>query len=149
MNCAPRSAQVALLLSNLLACTASANTPALAVASAPPQELDAVALQTGIRLFANCNACHTLGASEDDRVGPNLWKIFGARVAARPDFAYSEALQKSGINWTEEMLDKWITNPAALVPGNSMAFVGMSNPQERKLLLAYIRLRASDRESWN
>jgi cytochrome c len=59
-----------------------------------------------------------------------------------PDFRYSPALKRSGIVWTPETLDAFLTNPQALVPGNRMPYAGMADTGNRADLIAYL-LKAS------
>ena len=43
-----------------------------------------------------------------------------------------------GIVWTPENLDKYLTNPKAMVPGNKMAFPGLPVAQDRADVIAYL-----------
>ncbi len=94
----------------------------------------------GQRAFLQCRACHSLKASEPNKTGPNLNRMFGAKAGSiRKDYKYSAALTASGIVWSEATLDAWLTNPAAMVKGNRMAFAGMPNPQARKALTVWLK----------
>jgi cytochrome c len=93
----------------------------------------------GRKLFNVCRACHTIDADAENGLGPNLFGVVGAKAASNPDFDYSPALKKSGIVWTEENIEKWITSPKALVPGTKMAYVGMQKPEDRAAVLAYLK----------
>jgi cytochrome c len=37
------------------------------------------------------------------------------------------------------MLDRWLTDPAALVPGTKMAFAGLPKPEDRSAIIAYLK----------
>jgi cytochrome c len=93
----------------------------------------------GKRQFAPCTACHTVGADEPNKVGPNLHGIFGRKAASRPDFTYSEAMKKSGIVWDAAKIDKYITKPQEFVPGNKMAFIGIAKEDVRANIIAYLQ----------
>ena len=41
--------------------------------------------------------------------------------------------------WTYEDLDTWLTKPSAFVPGTKMTFAGITSPQERADVIAYLR----------
>ncbi len=92
----------------------------------------------GARLFLQCRACHTVGRGEANGAGPNLWGVVGSPAASRPGYRYSAALSGSGVVWTPQALDAWLTRPTALVPGVTMAFPGVASAQSRADLVAYL-----------
>lgn len=110
-------------------------------ASAPVPEVfaeltgDAAAGKT---VFIQCQACHSLKEGEN-RVGPSLHKVIGATAGHVSDFRYSDANKGSGIVWTEEKLFEYLKNPRAMVPGTTMAFAGIADPQKRANLIAYLK----------
>src|SRR5262249_48605332 len=63
---------------------------------------------------SRCGACHSLDAS---RVGPMHRGVYGRKAGAVKDFNYSPAVKRSGIVWSADTLDRWLTNPQALIPG--------------------------------
>jgi cytochrome c len=65
--------------------------------------------------------------------------LFGRRAGATPDFAYSEAMKASGIVWDERSLAAFLRDPNKAVPGTKMRFWGLSDDNEMKALLAYLR----------
>jgi cytochrome c len=87
--------------------------------------------------FQDCAACHRLEAGVNN-VGPSLHGIFARKAGEIADFRYSPAIKRSGIVWTPETLDKFITDPQALVPGNRMPYAGMANASDRADLIAYL-----------
>ncbi len=101
----------------------------------------------GRLLFIQCRACHDLQPSDIEKIGPNLAGLMGRKAAADAAFAYSPALQAaaSKLVWDKATLDRWIEKPAAVVPGNTMAFAGISNPVDRAALLAYLEAETSAR----
>ena len=109
----------------------SANT----VSAAAPIVGDAAA---GERIYIFCQSCHSLNEGGANKVGPNLYGIFGRQAAQAEGFIYSAALNSADITWTAEKLDQWITRPAALVPGTTMVFAGVNDPQQRANLIAYL-----------
>ena len=64
--------------------------------------------------FKDCAACHHLEAGSNN-VGPSLHEIFQRKAGALSDFRYSPAMKRSGITWTPETLDKFITDPQGMV----------------------------------
>jgi cytochrome c len=75
---------------------------------------------------------------DSDKEGPRLRGVLGRKAGTVAGFPYSDALRKSGITWTEELLTKWLENPEALVGDNDMAF-HVSNAEERAALVAYLK----------
>ena len=88
--------------------------------------------------FKECAACHKLEAGANN-VGPSLHGIIGRQAAALADFRYSPAMKRSGITWTPEVLNTFITNPQAMVPANRMPYAGLANPADRADLIAYLQ----------
>lgn len=96
---------------------------------------------------AVCTICHTLEEGAGDLVGPNLFGIVGAPIAARDGFPYSQALlalNESGAAWTIGFLDAFLASPAMTIPGTRMGFVGIADDDARANLLAYLRSLSND-----
>jgi cytochrome c len=94
---------------------------------------------TGKLVFLQCQACHAVQPGAAALVGPDLAGVYGRKAAALPGYDYSAALKASGITWTSDKLDSWLTNPSALVPGTKMAFVGLASPALRADVIAYLK----------
>jgi cytochrome c len=88
--------------------------------------------------FQDCAACHKLEAGANN-LGPSLHGIFERKAGELADFRYSPAIKRSGIVWTPETLDTFITDPQATVPGNRMPYAGMAGPSDRADLIAYLQ----------
>jgi cytochrome c len=59
-------------------------------------------------------------------------------VSAVPGFHYSDANGNSGITWTVNELDTYLTSPRQVVPGTLMTFPGLKNAKQRGDLIAYL-----------
>ena len=81
-----------------------------------------------------CGGCHSV---ETDRVGPRHAGLIGRRAGAVPGFAYSPALASSKLVWNASTLDRWLTNPEALVPGQRMGY-SLSDAAQRADVIAYL-----------
>jgi cytochrome c len=57
-------------------------------------------------------------------------------------FDYSDALKKSGITWDHMMLDKWLTDTDAVVPGNGMDF-SVKKMEERAEIIEFLKSGAA------
>lgn len=94
----------------------------------------------GRQAFRACAACHSL---EPDRnmTGPSLAGLWGRTAGSLPSFyRYSPALRQSGIVWNDASLDRWLADPAGMVPENRMTFPGINDDQARADLIAFLRL---------
>jgi cytochrome c len=91
--------------------------------------------------FQDCAACHKLEAGANN-VGPSLHGVFTRKAGELADFRYSPAIKRSGITWTPETLDTFITDPQAVVPGNRMPYAGMASASDRGDLIAYLQKAA-------
>jgi cytochrome c len=93
----------------------------------------------GAQLFGQCMACHSVTPGEHE-TGPSLAHVWNHKAATVEGFTrYSDALKAAGITWNEAALDKWLANPAQMVPGTSMAFPGIKEPQARQDVIAYLK----------
>ncbi|MGO8917472.1 MAG: c-type cytochrome [Stellaceae bacterium] len=106
---------------------------ALLVAAPPARAQDA-----GETIFKRyCAVCHTV-APGTNKIGPSLAGIVGRKAGTAPAYTYTPANKDSGITWTEDNLDKYLTDPKAMVPGTKMLFAGLKNPDDRKAVIAYL-----------
>ena len=95
--------------------------------------------EKGKALFAQCSICHANVAGAAPKMGPNLSGVFGRKSASLAGFNYSPAFKKANVVWNEANLDKWLAAPMKMVPGTMMAFAGLSNPDDRKAVIAYLK----------
>lgn len=146
-----RAAFVGVLLSLLAACGSSTLQAQTSAQDSPStqQSIDknSPEYKRGRLLFIQCRACHDLQPSEIVKIGPNLAGLMGRKAAADSEFAYSPALQAAAgkLVWDKPTLDGWIEKPAAVIPGNTMAFAGISSPTDRAALLTYLEAETSTR----
>jgi len=89
-----------------------------------------------------CQACHTFGKGEPNRVGPNLWGVVGRPKHSEPGFNYSAAMKAQTGNWTPEELDKYLTNPRGVVPGTNMTFAGLPRGKQRADVITFLNTKS-------
>jgi len=89
----------------------------------------------GKALYQGCQACHSI---DDNDLGPRHRGVVGRRAGSIQDYSYSAALKNSGLTWDEVTLDRWLTNPSALVPGTKM-FFRIDDAQARADIIAYLK----------
>ena len=91
--------------------------------------------QHGASLYrSRCQSCHSV---DDNEIGPRHRGVFNRRAGAVPDYAYSKALRHTQIVWTAQNLDRWLTNPEALIPGQQMN-INVRDAHDRRDLIAYL-----------
>ena len=100
-------------------------------------------LENGRLHFTLCRACHTAISGGADMVGPNLYGVFGRRVASKPGYDYSAALRAKSWTWDADRLDVWLKDPRGLVAGTKMSFAGIRDGADRRDLIAYLRLKTA------
>jgi cytochrome c len=98
----------------------------------------------GKEVFAKCALCHQIGPGAHTLVGPELNGVVGRKAASIADYPmYSDGMRtlgELGVVWTAENLDKWITNPKAMLPDSSMSlFPGVPDASDRANVIAYLK----------
>ena len=101
-------------------------------------------VEAGERSYAKCRACHQVGETAKNGVGPALNGLFGRVAGSVEGYNYSPANKNSGITWTEETFANYIRDPRAAMPGNKMAFAGIKNDKEIADLTAYLKQFGKD-----
>lgn len=82
-----------------------------------------------------CSGCHSLTT---DGEGPRLGNVYGRAAGSVATFTYSSGLKNAHIVWSDATLDKWLSNPDALIPGNEMDF-NIDKPQERQAIIRFLK----------
>lgn len=95
----------------------------------------------GKKVFAKCQACHSLEAGKN-KVGPTLHGVIGRASASEADFNYSDAMKNAHLTWDVATLDRYLTNPRKEVPGTKMAFPGIPKEKDRADLISYLEQAA-------
>jgi cytochrome c len=94
----------------------------------------------GQKVFAKCSSCHTIDQGGANGIGPNLYQTVGEPIGkGKAGFAFSGALSGHGGNWTYENLDQWLKSPNGFAPGTKMTFAGLSSPEDRANVIAYLK----------
>lgn len=84
-----------------------------------------------------CGACHTVEPGKN-RIGPSLAGVVGRKAGTEQGFKYSDAMAKAGVTWSDESLNKYLSDPKAFIPGNKMAFAGLKKDDERAAVIDYL-----------
>jgi cytochrome c len=107
--------------------------------------LAAADVAAGESIFSGkCTACHTIVQGGANALGPNLWDSVGKPHGHVAGFSYSDALKSVPGDWTFEALDEWLASPRKYAPGTKMTFAGISDPQDRANVIAYLNAQGSN-----
>lgn len=98
----------------------------------------------GEKSFNKCRACHQVGETAKNGVGPELNGLFGRKSGSVAGYNYSEANKNSGITWDDAVFAEYIQNPKAKIPGTKMAFAGIKKEEEIKDLTAFLKQFGAD-----
>lgn len=90
----------------------------------------------GEKAFVACRACHQGGSST---LGPRLTGVVGRLAGSLPDYPYSAAMKAHNQVWSEPHLYEFLARPQGTVPGTRMSYGGITDPQQRADLIAYLR----------
>ena len=92
----------------------------------------------GEKVFEECRACHATELGGEG-LGPDLHGMIGRRAGTLESFRYSPAMKKSGITWSAQTLESFISDPQKTVPANRMPYSGMAEAKDRADLILYLQ----------
>jgi cytochrome c len=97
-------------------------------------------VKRGANVFAEeCGDCHSAVPGKDKK-GPTLTGVIGRKAGSVAGFAgYSDAMKASGIVWTAERVDAYITAPKKVVPGGRMKYDGLGEAPSRSDVITFIQ----------
>lgn len=93
----------------------------------------------GEKIFLKCRACHQIGETAKNQVGPRLNGLFGRKAGTIADYTYSNANKTSGIVWDEATFRDYIKDPKVKIPGTKMVFAGIKAEKEIDDLVAFLK----------
>jgi cytochrome c len=97
----------------------------------------------GEQAFKKCQTCHTAEKGGPNGLGPDLWGVVGEPIGQGANgFAFSDALKGKGGTWDFAKLNEWLISPKAFAPGTKMTFAGLSDPQDRANVIAYLNAKS-------
>ena len=108
----------------------------LGVMSAAASAQDAAA---GEKVFAKCKACHQIGETAKNAVGPVLNGLIGRKTGTVEGYSYSDANKDSGLTWDDATFKEYIRNPKAKIPGTKMVFAGLQKDEDVDNVLAFLK----------
>lgn len=93
----------------------------------------------GEKVFAVCKACHQIGETAKNGVGPELNGLIGRHSGSVAGYNYSGANKNSGLTWDETTFREYIKDPKAKVPGTKMVFAGLKDEKKIDDLIAFLK----------
>ncbi len=112
-----------------------------AVHSGPAGAQDAAA---GEKVFAKCRACHQVGPTAKNGVGPPLNGLIDRKSGSYEGYNYTAVNKDSGLTWDEATFSEYIENPQAKLKGTKMVFPGLKKPEEVKDIIAFLKQYKAD-----
>jgi cytochrome c2 len=103
-------------------------------------------VENGKAVFEQCAACHSLDGT-GDYDGPTLKGVIGRKAGSLEDYRYSAAMKRSDVVWDAATVDQYVADPQAFIPGNRMAFAGISDKTQRDDLIAFLAVATKDTNS--
>lgn len=117
---------------------------ALLIVLSASQVANAQDLSAGERSFNKCRACHQVGETAKNGVGPELNGLFGRHTGAVEGYSYSAANKGANITWDEATFAEYIKDPKGKIPGTKMVFAGIKNEKEVADLTAFLKQFGKD-----
>lgn len=93
----------------------------------------------GEKVYLQCRACHQVGPTAKNAVGPLLNGLFGRKSGTIEGYSYTAANKESGITWDEATFAEYIRDPKARIPGTKMVYAGLKDDQRIRDLIAFLK----------
>jgi cytochrome c len=90
-----------------------------------------------------CTGCHSL---DHNLEGPRLRTVYGRKAGSVTGFSYSAALKSAQIIWDDVSLDRWLTDPDSLAPGNDMSF-HIPKSSERADVIRFLKVTSEKQKN--
>lgn len=97
-------------------------------------------VENGRKLATGCALCHSIEPGSDEIItGPSLWNVLGREIGAADAFEYSQVMASREGLWDYDALNSLLASPTAFLPGTKMEVSGVSTPEARADLIAFLR----------
>jgi glucose/arabinose dehydrogenase/cytochrome c2 len=87
-----------------------------------------------------CSGCHSVGNDiAGGAIGPDLAGVFGRVSGSLPKFSFSGVMGNHATRWDHITMNLFIANPSGYFPGTSMSATPVTDPQQRRDIIGYLR----------
>lgn len=107
-------------------------------------EVSAQDAAAGEKVFGVCKACHQIGETAKNGVGPQLNGIIDRKAGTVEGYNYTAANKGSGLTWDEATFREYIKDPKAKIPGTKMIYAGLKDEKKTDDLLAFLKQFGAD-----
>jgi glucose/arabinose dehydrogenase/cytochrome c2 len=89
-------------------------------------------------VLADCQQCHAFDDGHASGTAVSLSGVFGRRIAAGDNKAYSAAMKRMLGSWDEVTLDRFLASPQSAIPGTTMQYGGVPDPNIRRQVINFL-----------
>lgn len=86
-----------------------------------------------------CKVCHTFNKGGKTVFGPNIFGSYGKLSGQVKGYAYSKALLKARLTWTDTNIIEFIADPEKFLPGTKAKFPGVKSAKQRADIVAFMK----------
>ena len=123
---------------------------ALAMGLSGAQALAEGDAEKGAKVFKKrCSACHTVDKGGKNKVGPNLFAVYGKKPGLAKGYKYSPSYRQAadkGLVWNEEAIAEYVRDPRKFIrkasgdaKGRSKMTFKLKKTAERDDVIAYLK----------
>ncbi|HZS85843.1 MAG TPA: cytochrome c family protein [Stellaceae bacterium] len=94
--------------------------------------------KVGEEIAKKCQQCHTFDKGGANKIGPNLYGVFGEDIGQGKGYQFSDALKNKHGKWDVASLNEWLWKPQSFAKGTKMTFAGLPKAKDRADVIAYL-----------
>ncbi len=103
-------------------------------------------LSAGKKVFVKCKACHAVGPTAKNKIGPILNGVVGRSWGAIEGYKYSAGkegtllavTEAEPMTWDVETLSAYLSKPKDVIPKTKMSFPGLKKDEDIENVIFYL-----------